>query len=134
MASHKFLFVVALVLVVLVINSEGFWKRQPRHKRDKANHFILGSRITGDRRILQRTVYKPSKPGRIIVYQQSFNSTKGIKLTQVVVLDKKSKGNGASVSLVRDGPGHQNVTLKFTSKKGHGIHCTVTLYGRKAKK
>lgn len=50
-------------------------------------------------------------------------------ITQILVLDKKE--NGGDVSIVENGPGFNNVVLRFKSQWWRGIHFVVKVYSVK---
>lgn len=131
MASYKLVFLLAIAgAVTLVFNvspSSGFGF----FKSKKVSHdFILGSRLSGDRLVIQKTVYRTAKKWKSITLKESFNATKHVRITQVAAFDQKRNGKAAVVKLVKGGPGKQNVTLKFKSHRGYGIYYIVRVYGR----
>ncbi|XP_033212310.1 probable salivary secreted peptide [Belonocnema kinseyi] len=131
MASYKLVFILAIAgAVTLVLNvspSSGFGLFK---SKKVSGDFILGSRLSGDRLILQKTIYRTGKSFKSISLRASFNASKNVRITQVAAYDQKRNGKAASVKLVKGGPGKQNCTLKFKSRRGYGIHFIVRVYGR----
>ncbi|XP_033212307.1 probable salivary secreted peptide [Belonocnema kinseyi] len=131
MASYKLVFLLAMAgaitLVFDVLPSSGF---EFFKTKKVSSDFILGSRLSGDRLILQKTIYRTAKSWKSISLRVSFNASKHVRITQVVAYDQKRNGKAAVVKLFKGGPGKQNITLKFKSRRGHGINYIVKVYGR----
>ena len=132
MESCKMLFVLAFVMAItLAMNVAPSSGLGANLAKNISHDFILGSRVSGDRLVLQKTINKPSKTFQIVTHQETFNTTSThYKITQVAAYDQKTNGNGAFVTLIKGGPGYQNVTLRFKSQRSHGINFIVRLYQR----
>lgn len=97
---------------------------------NNSHHLVVGSRLPGDQLILTENIVKNSKWLQIVTVEKTFTAPKYQIITQVSALDQKTNGNGAHASLLKGGPGHNNVTLKFKSQRGHGINFKVQIYAR----
>jgi len=97
---------------------------------NKSHNLIVGYRMPGDRLVLKQIVVKNSSWMKVSVVEKTFNVSTWERITLIKALDAKTNGNGAYASIVRGGPGHSNVTLKFKSQRGHGINFTVEVYAR----
>ncbi|KMQ82640.1 putative salivary secreted peptide-like protein, partial [Lasius niger] len=97
---------------------------------NKSQNLSIGYRVPGDRLVLNQSVVQHNSHPKVIVIEKSFNIKANERLTLVQSLNQHTDGNGASVSLVRGGPGHNTVTLLFESQIGHGINHVVELYAR----
>lgn len=98
--------------------------------QNKSHNLIVGSRMPGDKLVLKENVVKNSSWMRIKTKTKTFSVSNCMRLTMVVANDNKSNGNGAYASILKGGPGHSNVTIRFKSQRGHGINFTVELYAR----
>ncbi|OAD58688.1 putative salivary secreted peptide [Eufriesea mexicana] len=97
---------------------------------NKSHDLIVGFRMPGDRLVLRQSVVKKSAFWQIVSDEMTFNTSRWERITMVRILDQKTDGTGAYASLLRGGPGYQNVTLRFKSQRNHGIHFIVELYSR----
>lgn len=97
---------------------------------NKSHHLIVGSRLPGDRLVLSENIIKNSKWLQVVTAEKTFRAPRYQIITQVSALDQKTNGKGAFASLIKGGPGHNNVTLKFKSQRGHGINFRVQIYAR----
>ncbi|XP_076175909.1 putative salivary secreted peptide [Ptiloglossa arizonensis] len=97
---------------------------------NKSHDLIVGSRLPGDRLVLRQSVVKNSSWMKVIVVEKTFNVSRFDRITTVAARDQKTNGNGAYPSLIKGGPGYNNVTLKFKSQRGHGINFIVELFAR----
>jgi len=97
---------------------------------NKSHNLIVGYRMPGDRLVLREGVVKNSSWMKVEVVEKTFNISKWERITMVEALDQKTNGNGAYASILRGGPGHSNVTIKFKSQRGHSINFIVQLYSR----
>ncbi|KAH0955550.1 hypothetical protein HN011_011458 [Eciton burchellii] len=97
---------------------------------NKSHNLIVGYRMPGDRLVLKQVVVKNSSWMKVSVIEKTFNVSTWERITLLKALDSKTNGNGAYASIVRGGPGHSNVTIKFKSQRGHGINFVVEVYAR----
>ncbi|KAL6425367.1 hypothetical protein ACFW04_009513 [Cataglyphis niger] len=105
MSAQKFVFSLAFTIAVLLaVNTVPANGAIEQQAANKSNHLIVGSRVPGDRLVLRQNVFKNSS------------------------WMKKTNGNGATASLLKGGPGFNNVTLRFKSQRGHSINHVVELY------
>ena len=119
----------ALTLVLNVAPSSGYG--YDNRAQNISHDAIFGRRISGDRLVLQKTINKSAKKFQIVTHRETFNTTtRYYKITQVAAYDQKTNGTGAYVSLIKGGPGFQNVTLSFVSQKSEGINFIVRMYER----
>ncbi|CAL1674765.1 unnamed protein product [Lasius platythorax] len=132
MSAQKYIIGLAfLVAVLLTINTAPTNGAVDQHAAEnKSHHLIVGSRVPGDRLVIRQNIVKNSSWLKVQVIEQTFNVSAREILTLIQSLDQKTNGNGASVSLLKGGPGVSYVTLKFKSQRSHGINHIVELYAR----
>ncbi|XP_018897694.2 probable salivary secreted peptide [Bemisia tabaci] len=97
------------------------------------NHsLILGQRRYGDSLIHTDVAKKTSKWFRIVETDIKFPSN-GAKNTKTInylqVLDRKANGHSGWPYLTQGGIGFKNVSLHFTSERGHGFDFLIYVYG-----
>ena len=132
MESNKQLFIVAFILALAVSSyAAPDWTNWNSPKAgNNSHHLIVGSRLPGDKLLVQENIVKTSKWLQIVTVEKSFNTTRYDVITEVEALDQKTNGNGAYASVLSGGPGYQTVRLRFKSQRGHGINFVVKIYGR----
>ncbi|XP_076277364.1 putative salivary secreted peptide [Lasioglossum baleicum] len=132
MSAQKLLVCLAIALIAVIATEVASIPSYDNYaSANKSHHLIVGSRVPGDRLILRQSVIEKSSWMQVISTTRTFNTTNTWeKITQVKALDQKTNGNGATASLLGGGPGSNYVTLKFKSKRGHGINFIVELYAR----
>jgi len=87
--------------------------------------------MPGDKLVLKENIIKNSGWLKGQGVEKTFYVLKPEDLiTMVEALDQKTNGNGAYASILQGGPGHNSVTMKFKSQRGHGINFVVQLYAR----
>jgi FlaG/FlaF family flagellin (archaellin) len=132
MLSNRYSYTVALlaVLVATFVNSTSLYAHNYAYYKanNESHNLIIGSRQPGDRLVYQENISKESQWLQIVEVQKTFNVSYYSRITQVRALDQKTNGNGATATCLANGPGFNNVTLKFKSKRGHGIRFVVELY------
>lgn len=127
--SLAFTFVVILVISVAV----SFVPLSAYPSKLAANgshHLTIGYRQPNDRLVLLQNVSVPSKWLAVNAITKFYNIPRPYNITQIRALDMTPYGKGAYPSLMRGGPGSQNVTLKFTSQRGEPINFSVELYAK----
>ncbi|KAL0106969.1 hypothetical protein PUN28_015471 [Cardiocondyla obscurior] len=97
---------------------------------NNSHHMVVGYRMPGDRLILRENIIKSSKWMQIVTVEKTYNCSQWERFTMIQALDQKTNGNGAYPSILYGGPGHNNVTIKLKSQRGHGINFIVQLYAR----
>lgn len=97
---------------------------------NKSHNLVVGYRMPGDRLVRRESIVKNSSWMKVVTVEKTFNASSWERITLIKALDQKTNGNGAYASILRGGPGHSNVTLKFKSQRGHGINFIVELYAR----
>ncbi|XP_070151807.1 probable salivary secreted peptide [Polyergus mexicanus] len=117
-----------LIAVLLAINTVPASGAVDQHATNKSNHLIVGSRVPGDRLVFRQGVFKNSSWMKVVIVEQTFNVSTWQRITLLQSLDQKINGNGASASILKGGPGFNNVTLRFKSQRGHSINHVVELY------
>ncbi|XP_072755701.1 probable salivary secreted peptide [Anoplolepis gracilipes] len=131
MSAQKYIFGLAfLVAVFLTINTIPANGAIDSKAVNKSNHLIVGYRLPGDRLVIRQNVIKNSSWMKVITLELTFNISSWERITLLQSLDQKTNGNGATATILKGGPGHSNVTLKFKSQRGHSINHTVELYAR----
>lgn len=132
--TKKFSIIIASVTVItlFIIGSTDSTtsKIYPRATVNKSHHLIVGRREFNDRLDYQEFIVKNSQTLRVVTVEKTFNASRNSYITQIQALDQKTNGNGAYASLLKNGPGFNNVTLKFKSQRGHGINFKVLIYSR----
>lgn len=96
----------------------------------QSHNLIVGSRMPGDRLVLSQAVVKNSSWMRIVTETKTFQAPHNERITLVEALDQRTDGTGAYASILNGGPGHNSVTIRFKSQRGHGIDFVVNLYAR----
>lgn len=119
MFANKLALFGTLLVAVLIVLAEA-----------QQNNFTMGERETGDKLVLQKPVEVDYKVAQITELEESFTTTNNAKITKFEAVDRKTDGTGAYVTILGGGLGQNYVTLKFKSKRNHGIHHMVTLYGK----
>ncbi|XP_033334144.2 putative salivary secreted peptide [Megalopta genalis] len=97
---------------------------------NKSYNLSIGYRQPGDKLMLRENVVVSSSWMQVKTVTKKFNVSQWYRITLVEAIDQKTNGNGARPSLIAGGPGYSNVTLKFTSQRGHGINFVVNVYAR----
>ncbi|KAL6425366.1 hypothetical protein ACFW04_009513 [Cataglyphis niger] len=129
MSAQKFVFSLAFTIAVLLaVNTVPANGAIEQQAANKSNHLIVGSRVPGDRLVLRQNVFKNSSWMKVTILEQTFNISIYQRITLLQSLDQKTNGNGATASLLKGGPGFNNVTLRFKSQRGHSINHVVELY------
>lgn len=95
----------------------------------QSNDLILGEKTFNDHLLLQEPVEEPYTILWKTSRDKTFTTPGQTDITRLEVLDRKSDGTGAYVSLLGGGVGHNFVSLRFESQWNHGIHFIVNLYG-----
>ncbi|XP_078051633.1 putative salivary secreted peptide [Augochlora pura] len=134
MSAQKLIACLAIALVAVIateVASAPNFENYASNNNNKSHHLIVGYRVPGDRVIIRENLVVPSSPLQVKSITKVYNTTsQWEKITLVEALDQKTNGNGAYASLLNGGPGHNNVTLKFKSQRGHGINFLVVIYAR----
>ncbi|KOX73822.1 putative salivary secreted peptide [Melipona quadrifasciata] len=128
-----FLAIVAVAAIFTEVNSVPRVGPYASNNSNKSHDLIIGYRMPGDRLGMKNRVTKKSSWMQIVTEQRTFNVSRWDRITLVQALDQKTNGNGAYASVLNGGPGHQNVTIRFKSQRGHGIDFIVELYARPRK-
>lgn len=131
MSAHKYTIAVCLLAAVLfAVNTGNVNGLSGYAAENKSHHLIIGYRLPGDKLVFTENIVKNSEWLRIVTLEKTFNTTRNERITLLQALDQKTNGNGAYASILRGGPGHSNVTIRFKSQRGHGINFVVELYAR----
>ncbi|XP_020279951.1 probable salivary secreted peptide [Pseudomyrmex gracilis] len=134
MSSQKYMlglaFVIAALVAVSTIPTVNGTDNSYAAPANKSHHLIVGYRMPGDRLVLRQNIVKNSSWMKVQTVEKTFNASQWERITLLRALDQKTNGNGAYASIVRGGPGHSNVTIKFKSQRGHGINFIVELHAR----
>ena len=102
---------------------EGIIPNQP-------NGLIIGRRAPNDHLVRIRFVSIRARLFQKIQHRETFHTPGHEIITQIrVEADPMMHVFGVRTSLINNGPGFQNVTLNFISKKNSGIEQVVMLYG-----
>lgn len=131
MSAQKYIIALGFAIIALIaINTEPASGAVEYAPANKSHNLIVGYRMPGDRLVFREGIVKNSSWMKIVIIEKTFNATKYDRITMLRALDQKTNGNGAYASILRGGPGHNNVTMKFKSQRGHGINFVVELYAR----
>ncbi|XP_012535205.2 probable salivary secreted peptide [Monomorium pharaonis] len=126
--SHKYIISLAvLVITLLTISTEPTNGAVASYE---SHNLIIGTRMPGDKLVLQENVVKNSGWLKVQVVEKTFTAPKGERITVVEALDQKTNGKGAYASVLNGGPGQNFVTMKFKSQRGHSIKFVLKLYAR----
>lgn len=132
MSSYKYILGLAILVAALyAVNSipaSGVYT--PYAAANKSHNLIVGGRLPGDRLVLRESVVKNSSWMKIQIVENTFNISRWERITMVEALDQKTNGNGAYASIRNGGPGHNNVTMRFKSQRGHSVNFIVQIYAR----
>lgn len=134
MFARKLVICLAIAAIVVITSEVGSTlDLNPYASKNSihSNDLIIGNREPGDRLVLRQPIEcNASSWMQIVTTQKIFHAPKWERITQVKVLDQKTNGTGAAASLLQGGPGHNNATIRFKSRRGHGINFFVELYSR----
>ncbi|XP_024874525.1 probable salivary secreted peptide [Temnothorax curvispinosus] len=132
MSAYKYIaglaFLVTVLLTIITVPANG--SIDSYAPANKSHHLRVGYRMPGDRLVLKQSIVKNSGWQKVQIVEKTFNVSRFDRITMVEALDQKTNGTGAYASILRGGPGHNNVTLKFKSQRSHGINFVVQLYAR----
>ncbi|XP_024874518.1 probable salivary secreted peptide [Temnothorax curvispinosus] len=132
MSAYKYIaglaFLVTVLLTINTVPANG--SIDSYAPANKSHHLIVGYRMPGDRLVLKDRIIKNSSWMKVVTVEKTFNVSRWERITMVEALDQKTNGNGAHATVLKGGPGHNNVTLKFKSQRGHSINFVVQLYAR----
>lgn len=99
---------------------------------NEQNVLIIGTRDPNgnDHLVRIKFVSVRAKLFRRVEYQETFHTPRNEIITQVrVQANPMMHASGTRTTLIDNGPGFQNVTLNFISKKNSRIEQVVMLYG-----
>lgn len=131
MSAQKYIIgLVFLVAALMAINTVPANGAVNQFAANKSHNLIVGYRVPGDRLVLRQNIVKNSSWMRVVVIEKTFNISKWERITLLQSLDQKTNGNGAIVSLLKGGPGFNNVTLKFKSQRNNSINHIVEIFAR----
>ncbi|XP_018401030.1 PREDICTED: probable salivary secreted peptide [Cyphomyrmex costatus] len=133
MSAYKYIIslavlVAALLTVTTVPSANGAITSYAEN--NKSHHLIVGYRMAGDRVVLKENIIKNSSWMKVQIVEKTFNISRNERITLVEALDQKTNGNGAHASILNGGPGHNFVSMRFKSQRGHGVNFALNLYGR----
>ncbi|XP_011686770.1 PREDICTED: probable salivary secreted peptide [Wasmannia auropunctata] len=130
MTAYKYIIgLTVLLAVLLTVNSVPANGALDTYA-DKSHYLVVGSRVPGDRVVLRENIIKDFSWLRVVTVEKTFYAAAYERITMVEALGQKTNGNGAYVSILNGGPGHNNVTMKFKSQRSHGINFVVQVYAR----
>ena len=132
MTSLKKLAIVTLcfgIVASAVASLENKEKHIIKPRSVQSHNIVIGKREQNDRLAYEENIEKSSKLFQVVELEKTFY-TKDEIITQIVAIDKKTNGNGASAKIVQNGIGHNNVTLKFVSQRNHGIKFVVQIFAK----
>ena len=132
MASYKVIFALILIikLVINVVPSSAVRNAPLRGMNPSEPEIIFGSRIPGDRLLINKFIYVPARACFTVQDEERIVTPNGELITQIELISQKVSGPEARVQLINNGPGHTNAILKFCSKWNHGIHFILRVFGR----
>ncbi|XP_067632225.1 probable salivary secreted peptide [Eurosta solidaginis] len=123
---------VLLLFVTLGINGNLLVKAS---QKTDIHNAIWGARTSSDVLIKREVVKKLFKPLRIVAADYEFRQTSERTayprtITQIVVTDQYSDGDGGYATLKSGGPGMDFAVIHLKSQRGHGYHFTIDIYGQ----
>ncbi|CAL1674759.1 unnamed protein product [Lasius platythorax] len=130
MLAQKYIIDLAFLVAVLLVIAPTNGAVDHHAEANQSQNLHIGHREPGDRLVLKENIVKHNSYPKVIVIERGFNIAERERITLVQSRNQNADRNGASVSLVRGGPGHNSVTLFFESQRGHGINHVVELYAR----
>nr|QTY40869.1 venom polypeptide precursor [Doratifera vulnerans] len=99
----------------------------------ESHDLILGKAMSGDTLLLTSTEKKIGFPlikrTSEIVFPEP-GKENFAHITAIVIKDKYTDGNGGLATILAGGLGKKFVKIKLATKRGHGFHFTVKIYGR----
>ncbi|XP_015037786.2 uncharacterized protein [Drosophila pseudoobscura] len=109
------LVVVALVVVVspLLVHSKSV---------------VFGQQSPNARLLYATHVAEPSKFFRITERRVTFKQDKNIKIIGAIVIENNNSTIGGEASLIEGGPTYTFATIKFKSKRNHGLNFNLYIY------
>lgn len=130
MAYEKIIFVLLFATAIVLITNVSPITGRSYYNRGKniSHNFIIGTRRPGDRLVIQKNLTVPAKTFQVVTQRATFIVQNHKNITQLAAYDQKTDGTGAYVTLEKGGVGKTNVTLRFKSQRGHGIHFLVQVY------
>lgn len=130
MNNNVFIFAIAPILIFVIVSTISGHPTMINEDSGKniSFDFIFGSRIKGDRFVMQSLVKQKAKPSQVAIFHDFILLKSFMKITQLSVEDQWKNGTGAYVSIEYGNLGTNNVTLKFVSQQGFGFHYLVKVY------
>ena len=89
----------------------------------------FGQSPYADKLISEDRVHVSSGFLRVVKDMRTYTTNGRANITMITVSEIKDKKNGAYVTIVSGGPGTTHATIAFTSRRNHGIHKLVQVYG-----
>ncbi|XP_050324356.1 probable salivary secreted peptide [Bactrocera neohumeralis] len=101
----------------------------------ESHNEVWGARSSRDVLIKREIVKETFKPLRVVSSDYEFRQkADGIvhprTITQIVVTDIYTDGDGGYASLKSGGPGMDFAVIHLRSQRGHGYHFTIDFYGQ----
>ncbi|XP_036331425.1 probable salivary secreted peptide [Rhagoletis pomonella] len=101
----------------------------------ESHNVIWGARSSRDVLIKREIVKETFKPLRIVSSDYEFKQKSDRNpyprtITQIVVTDQYTDGDGGYATLKSGGPGMDFAVIHLKSQRGHGYHFTIDIYGQ----
>ncbi|XP_018804019.1 PREDICTED: probable salivary secreted peptide [Bactrocera latifrons] len=101
----------------------------------ESHNEVWGARSSGDVLIKREIVKETFKPLRVVSSDYEFRQKADSivhprTITQIVVTDIYTDGDGGYASLKSGGPGMDFAVIHLKSQRGHGYHFTLDFYGQ----
>lgn len=94
---------------------------------NNSHNLIAGYSRLGDR-VAVHFINQPASWWQMTTIEKIFFAPYYERITKVEALDQVTNGTGAYPTIVKNGPGMSNVTLKFTGQMNYGIKFIVKIF------
>src|SRR5580765_1670480 len=118
MSAHKYIIDLAFLVAVLLAIAPTNGAVDHHAEANPSRNLNVGQREPGDRLVFNEKIVEHNSQPKVVVIEKSFNIAAHERFTLVQSWNQDADGNGASVTLVRGGPGSNSVTLFFESQQG----------------
>uniref|UniRef100_A0A6V7IZS8 Lipoprotein n=1 Tax=Bracon brevicornis TaxID=1563983 RepID=A0A6V7IZS8_9HYME len=131
---QKTSFILVLIATIIIAtcssSEEDNFRHPSENDKDISHNVAAGKRDPDDRLTYLGLVTKLKSRNSVVSVEKTFNASKNGKITQVVARNQSLGKYGGYAKILKGGPGHQNVTLQFTSQKNHGIFFLVEIFSK----
>lgn len=131
MASYKKIFALIVIITLAATSTATRNRIVPEEILYNGHSTVIGERDPNENDYVAFafTVTRRAKLLGWVELVQTFHTWRQETITQIRVEDPGMRLTGGRVEVINNGPGSQNVTLKFYSSFNSGIYKDVVLYG-----